>query len=111
MNPFDLITFPDPTALAEGVAADWLALTAEAGQGAGFQLVALSGGRIANGFLAAAATQERQALLEKARQEATGRRTQALAELQTARAAARADLMAQVDALADSMVAHLLREA
>jgi len=61
--------------------------------------------------LAAAATQERQALLEKARQEATGRRTQALAELQTARAAARADLMAQVDALADSMVAHLLREA
>jgi len=57
MNPFDLITFPDPTALAEGVAADWLALTTEAGQGAGFQLVALSGGRIANGFLAAAATQ------------------------------------------------------
>ena len=61
--------------------------------------------------LAAAATQERQALLEKARQEATGRRTQALAELQTARAAARTDLMAQVDALSESMVAHLLREA
>ena len=61
--------------------------------------------------LAAAATQERQALLEKARQEATGRRTQALAELQAARGAAKADLMAQVDALSDSMVAHLLREA
>jgi len=61
--------------------------------------------------LATAASQEKAAVLERARQEAGARRTQALAELKATQEQAKTDLMAQVDALSETMVAHLLRQA
>jgi len=61
--------------------------------------------------LAAAAAKEKATLVEQAREEATASRAKAVAELQTAKASAKADLMAQVEALSDSMVQHLLRQA
>lgn len=61
--------------------------------------------------LAVAAAREKQALLEQARRESGERRTAALAELKTAQEAAKADLLAQVEALSESMVQHLLRQA
>jgi len=61
--------------------------------------------------LATAAAQEKQTLLEKARQEAGEHRGRALAELKAAQEGAKADLMAQVEALSESMVSHLLRQA
>ena len=61
--------------------------------------------------LAAAAGREKQALLERARTEAAEHRTAALADLKAAQEAAKADLLAQVDALSESMVQHLLSQA
>jgi F-type H+-transporting ATPase subunit b len=61
--------------------------------------------------LAAAAAQERQALLEKARQEATEKRAAALADLRAAQETAKAELLTQVEALSESMVQHLLKQA
>ena len=61
--------------------------------------------------LAAAAGKEKQALLEQARQEAAELRTAALAQLQVAQEAAKADLLTQVEALSESMVQHLLSQA
>jgi len=61
--------------------------------------------------LATAAAQEKQVLLDQARTEAGAHLTQALAGLRTAKDAARTDLMAQVEALSESMVSHLLRQA
>ncbi len=61
--------------------------------------------------LAAAAGREKQALLDQARAESGAERARALDELKAAQAGAKADLMAQVDALSESMVSHLLRQA
>lgn len=61
--------------------------------------------------LSAAAAAEKEALLEKARAESAGHRERALAELKAGQEAAKADLMTQVDALSESMVSHLLRQA
>ena len=61
--------------------------------------------------LAVAAGREKQALLERARQESGEHRTAALAELRTAQEAAKAELLAQVETLSESMVQHLLRQA
>ncbi len=61
--------------------------------------------------LADAAAKERAALLEEARTKASGHRELALESLRTQQAKAKADLTAQVDALADSMVQHLLKQA
>jgi F-type H+-transporting ATPase subunit b len=61
--------------------------------------------------LASAAAKEKVTILDRTRNEATATRTTAVAELQAAKATAKTDLMAQVDALADSMVQHLLRQA
>jgi F-type H+-transporting ATPase subunit b len=61
--------------------------------------------------LAAAASAEKQQLLEQARGEANVQRTTALAELAVAREAARVSLLAQVDSLSESMVQHLLKQA
>jgi F-type H+-transporting ATPase subunit b len=61
--------------------------------------------------LAVAAGKEKQALLERARQESGERRSAALAELRTAQEAARTELLAQVETLSESMVQHLLRQA
>jgi len=61
--------------------------------------------------LAAAAAKEKEALLELARQESTGLRAAAAGELKAAQEAARTELMTQVEALSESMVQHLLRQA
>lgn len=61
--------------------------------------------------LAEAAAKERAALLEEARTKASGHRELALESLRAQQARAKADLTAQVDALADSMVQHLLKQA
>ena len=61
--------------------------------------------------LASAAAKEKVTMVEQARTAATATRTTAVAELQAATATAKTDLMAQVDALADAMVQHLLRQA
>ena len=61
--------------------------------------------------LSAAAALEKQTLLDQSRAQAGAHRDQALAELKAASETAKADLMAQVDALSDSMVSHLLRQA
>lgn len=61
--------------------------------------------------LATAAAEQKQAILDQARREAGGQRAEAVAQLQAAREAAKADLLAQVEALSDSMVSHLLRQA
>ena len=61
--------------------------------------------------LASAASDEKTKLIEKARQEAAIVRKDAAERLATQREAAKSELMAQVDALAESMVHHLLRQA
>jgi F-type H+-transporting ATPase subunit b len=61
--------------------------------------------------LASAASVERTKLIEKARQEAAIVRKDAAERLATQREAAKSELMAQVDALAESMVHHLLKQA
>ena len=61
--------------------------------------------------LADAAAKEKLGLLDQARSAATASRTQALAELQLAKATAKTELMTQVEALSESMVQHLLRQA
>ena len=61
--------------------------------------------------LATAAAKEKVTMLDQARTAATATRTTAVAELQAATVAAKHDLMAQVDTLADAMVQHLLRQA
>jgi|GEM_PF-215110 len=61
--------------------------------------------------LADAAAQERVTLLESTRQQASESRNSALAELKTQGEAAKAQLVAQVDALSESMVQHLLKQA
>ena len=61
--------------------------------------------------LADAAAKERTALLEEARTKASGHRELALESLRAQQAKAKADLTAQVDALAESMVQHLLKQA
>jgi F-type H+-transporting ATPase subunit b len=57
------------------------------------------------------ASKEKETLLDLARQESAGHRARALAELKATQESAKADLMAQVDALSESMVSHLLRQA
>ena len=61
--------------------------------------------------LAAAAGREKQALLEQARREASEHRAEALTALKAAQEAAKAELLTQVEALSESMVQHLLRQA
>lgn len=61
--------------------------------------------------LAAAALLEKVALLEKAREESSQARKTALEELKTKTESAKVDLVAQVDALSESMVQHLLKQA
>ncbi len=61
--------------------------------------------------LAAAAAEEKAALLERARQQASDTRGTALEQLKAQREAAKAELLAQVDALSESMVQHLLKQA
>ena len=61
--------------------------------------------------LAAAALKEKEALLEQARQASGEKRGAALAQLKTAQEAAKAELLTQVEALSESMVKHLLRQA
>ena len=61
--------------------------------------------------LAAAADQEKTAQLEKARVESLEARNKALASLKAEGEAAKVELVAQVDALSESMVQHLLKQA
>ena len=61
--------------------------------------------------LATAATDEKTALLEKARLQATEARINALEELKTEKDSAKIGLLTQVDALAESMVQNLLKQA
>ncbi len=61
--------------------------------------------------LADAAGREKLRLLEEARTQATGRRMEALEALKAQQAAARQDLLAQVDTLAESMAQTLLKQA
>ncbi len=61
--------------------------------------------------LSTAATRQKQALVDQARQDAGGLRATALAELKAAQEQAKAQLMTQVDSLSESMVQHLLRQA
>jgi F0F1-type ATP synthase membrane subunit b/b' len=59
--------------------------------------------------LAAAAAEERQSLLDTARAEAHQTWGEALVRLEAQREAARTNLLAQVDALSESVVQHLLK--
>lgn len=61
--------------------------------------------------LTAAVAVERQNLLDATRQEAFSQRTKAAVELEAGRRQAETELKAQVDALAESMVQHLLKQA
>ena len=61
--------------------------------------------------LAAAAGRQKEALLEEARASSQERRAAAMAQLAAAQEAAKAELMTQVEALSESMVQHLLRQA
>ncbi len=61
--------------------------------------------------LAAAAAQEKLSLLEKARQDSIETRNAALLDLKAQGETAKAELVAQVDALSESMVQHLLKQA
>lgn len=61
--------------------------------------------------LAEAAAKEKQALIDEARAKAGTQRTEALAALKTQHEAAKGQLLTQVDALAESMVSHLLKQA
>ena len=53
LSPVELLRFPDPTALAQAAARDWLTEVGLAAQRRGGFSVALSGGRIAKTFFAA----------------------------------------------------------
>ncbi len=61
--------------------------------------------------LADAASKEKQALLDVTRVQAQAQRGAALAQLSTQTAAAKIELMAQVDILAESMAQQLLKQA
>ena len=61
--------------------------------------------------LATAAALEKTTLLEQARQTADASRRSALSALQAAKEAAKGELLTQVEALSESMVKHLLRQA
>ena len=61
--------------------------------------------------LTVAVTAERQGLLDEARQAASAQRAQAVAELEAQRKVAEAELKAQVEALSETMVQHLLKQA
>ena len=61
--------------------------------------------------LTSAATADKQQLLAEARGKAIAHRDAALAELKAGQEAAKADLLTQVDALSESMVQHLLKQA
>ena len=61
--------------------------------------------------LAFAETQEKLGLLDTARAAAAATRATALAELQAAKASAKTELVAQVEALSESMAQHLLERA
>ncbi|HJU83225.1 MAG TPA: ATP synthase F0 subunit B [Holophagaceae bacterium] len=61
--------------------------------------------------LAEAAAKEKQALLEEARAKAGAQRQSALDALKAESAKAKQDLVAQVDALAESMAQHLMKQA
>lgn len=61
--------------------------------------------------LAEAALKEKQALLEQTRTQAQAQRNDSLAKLKSQAAAASAELISQVDVLAESMAQHLLRQA
>lgn len=61
--------------------------------------------------LAEAASKEKQSLVDAARTRAGERRAEALAALRSQKDAAKGELMAQVDALSESMVSHLLKQA
>jgi len=61
--------------------------------------------------LAAEATLQKDTLLEEARQRALVQRTAAKEALQAQREEAKAQLVAEVDALSESMVLHLLKQA
>lgn len=61
--------------------------------------------------LAEAAAKEKQSLLDDARAKAGVRRAEASTALSAQREAAKAELVAQVDALSESMVQHLLKQA
>ena len=61
--------------------------------------------------LATAAGRQKEALLEEARASSQERRAAAMAQLAAAQEAAKAELMTQVEALSESMVQHLLRQA
>jgi F-type H+-transporting ATPase subunit b len=61
--------------------------------------------------LAAAVSMEKQGILDAARKTTFEQRTQALADLKVEQKAAEADLRAQVEALSESMVQHLLKQA
>ncbi len=61
--------------------------------------------------LADAASKEKQALLDSTRNQAQAERASALTLLEAQAAAAKAELMTQVDVLAESMAQHLLKQA
>jgi len=61
--------------------------------------------------LATAAAAEKAKIIDKARHDATAVRKDATEKLAAQREAAKSELMAQVDALAESMVHHLLKQA
>jgi F-type H+-transporting ATPase subunit b len=61
--------------------------------------------------LSEAAAKEKQALIEEARTKAAGHRELALDSLRTQQSKAKAELTAQVGALSESMVQHLLKQA
>jgi F-type H+-transporting ATPase subunit b len=61
--------------------------------------------------LATEAGQERQRLVAETRVKANTQREAALAELKAGQEAAKTDLLTQVDALSESMVQHLLKQA
>ncbi len=61
--------------------------------------------------LAEAASKEKQALLEQTRARAQAQREESLALLKAQAAAASAELLSQVDVLAESMAQHLLKQA
>jgi len=61
--------------------------------------------------LAVAAAQEKASLLERARLQSSESRLAAIEALKTEKEIAKKDLVAQVDALSESMVQHLLKQA
>jgi F-type H+-transporting ATPase subunit b len=61
--------------------------------------------------LSAVAAREKETMLDLARQESSRQRATAVTELKAAQEAAKAELMTQVEALSESMVQHLLRQA